>query len=276
MNLHEKLLEIQKTVSYLMKDNKGFQYQYVSSSQTVGAIRAKMDELGVMLIPRVTSYKVERAESENDKGKISIQYFTEIAMDMEWVDASNPADKLVCPWYAQGKDSGEKGVGKALTYGEKYFLLKFFHIATDKDDPDAFQERRVEAGKRTKRPPGQEPPPPPPPHTEVEPDRLKNGNHVPSNPWFGKLASMTGPVSGTTDGKDWTYWILSTGDMELLTFDKGVAEVAGLAIQDNADVELVWKLKRSKRTGDEKCSAESIRILETSELDRQFSRAANY
>ena len=29
--------------------------------------------------------------------------------------------------------AGEKGVGKALTYGKKYFLLKFFNIATDKD-----------------------------------------------------------------------------------------------------------------------------------------------
>jgi hypothetical protein len=64
--------------------------------------------------------------------------------------------------------------------------------------------------------------------------------------------------------------------MDLSTFDKGVAEVASLAIQENLDVELVWKLKRSARTGEEKCVAESIRIMEASELDRQFSRAANY
>ena len=31
----------------------------------------------------------------------------------------------------------DKGLGSALTYGERYFLLKFFHIATDKDDVDA-------------------------------------------------------------------------------------------------------------------------------------------
>ena len=33
-------------------------------------------------------------------------------------------------------------MGKALTYGEKYFLLKFFNIATDKDDPDSFQRKQ--------------------------------------------------------------------------------------------------------------------------------------
>ncbi|KKL28137.1 hypothetical protein LCGC14_2378110, partial [marine sediment metagenome] len=30
---------------------------------------------------------------------------------------------------------------KALTYAEEYFMLKFFNIATDKDDPDNFQKR---------------------------------------------------------------------------------------------------------------------------------------
>jgi hypothetical protein len=41
-----------------------------------------------------------------------------------------------CRWYGQGIDSGERGVGKAMTYAEKYFLLKFFNIPTDEDDPD--------------------------------------------------------------------------------------------------------------------------------------------
>jgi hypothetical protein len=59
---------------------------------------------------------------------------------MTWVNAENPEETIECPWYGQGVDiAGEKGVGKALTYAEKYFILKQFNIATDKDDPDAFQ-----------------------------------------------------------------------------------------------------------------------------------------
>ena len=34
----------------------------------------------------------------------------------------------------------DKGLGSALTYGERYFLLKFFHIQTDYDDVDARQD----------------------------------------------------------------------------------------------------------------------------------------
>src|SRR5690606_6435660 len=37
---------------------------------------------------------------------------------------------------ANGQNDWEKGLGSALTYGERYFLLKFFHIATDEDDID--------------------------------------------------------------------------------------------------------------------------------------------
>jgi hypothetical protein len=276
MNLHEKLFEIQKSCTYLQKNAQGYQYKYAAGTDVIAPVRAKMDELKVMLFPKVSASRADRGEAVDDKGKVKIQFFTEVSITFVWVNVEDPKDTIEIPWYGQGVDPAEKGVGKAWTYAERYFLLKFFHIPTDNDDPDRFQQKRVEAGKRTKRPPGNEPPPPPPPHTEAEPDRLKNGNHVPANPWFGHLVSITGPVSGNTAGKDWTYWTLSTGDMELLTFDKGVAEVAGLAIQDNLEVELVWKLKRSKRTGDEKCSAESIRILEASELDRQFSRAANY
>jgi hypothetical protein len=44
----------------------------------------------------------------------------------------------------EGTDFGERGVGKCYTYNEKYFLLKFFNIATDKDDPDSFQKKNAE------------------------------------------------------------------------------------------------------------------------------------
>ena len=84
--------------------------------------------------------------SSNKKG--AVVYFTELIMTMTWVNTDNPDEKIECPWYAQGVDTaGEKGVGKALTYGEKYFLLKFFNIATDDMDPDSFQ-KNVESKKQ--------------------------------------------------------------------------------------------------------------------------------
>lgn len=137
MTLWQKLIEIRKTCAYLKKDNQGFQFKFVSSSQTLGTLRGKMDELGVLLIPSVKNHTVSDHTTATGKH----EYFTETELEYIWVNADNPDETITCSWYAQGLDDGEKGVGKAVTYGEKYFLLKFFNIATNKDDPDAHQKK---------------------------------------------------------------------------------------------------------------------------------------
>lgn len=144
MNLHQKLVEIRKSIPYLQKNNKSNQYNYVASSQALGAIRDKMNELSVLLVPRITGHHV----TENIKGeKQTSTYFTEADFEFTWMNAEKPDETITCPWYGQGVDiAGEKGVGKAATYAEKYFILKFFNVPTDQDDPDTFQQK-VESNK---------------------------------------------------------------------------------------------------------------------------------
>jgi hypothetical protein len=147
LNIYQKLVEVRKSVPYLKKEAQGSQYNYTGSSQVLAAVRSKMDDLGLVLIPSITDKElhlssIEYFDKEGRPNKRTTTYFTEIKMTMTWVNADNPEEKFSVPWYAQGVDiAGEKGVGKALTYGEKYFMLKTFNIATDKDDPDSFQEK---------------------------------------------------------------------------------------------------------------------------------------
>lgn len=137
MNLHQRLIEVRKSVEYLKKDASGHQFKYVSSSQTLGTLRKSMDEQGVLLVPSVLSKEISMKPTKNGTER----FFTELSMRFTWVNAEKPEEAISCDWYGQGLDDGEKGVGKALTYAEKYFLLKFFNIATDADDPDSFQDR---------------------------------------------------------------------------------------------------------------------------------------
>ncbi len=144
LTLHQKLLKIRESVTSVNKDAKGSQYAYVSSANVLNSLRKNMDDNGVLLIPQIHSVNVREKTEEKQGGKFTITYFTELKMTMTWVDVDNPTDKIVCEWYAQGVDiAGEKGVGKALTYGEKYFLLKFFNISTDSDDPDNQQHTKT-------------------------------------------------------------------------------------------------------------------------------------
>lgn len=138
MNIYQKLIEVRKSCEYLKKDNQGFQFKFVSSAQTLGTLRGAMDEHGLLLVPSVISNEVR----DHTTKKGNHEYFTILEMSFRWVNAEKPEEFIDCPWVGQGLDDGEKGVGKALTYAEKYFLLKFFNIATDKDDPDANQGKK--------------------------------------------------------------------------------------------------------------------------------------
>ena len=156
MNIYQKLIEVRKSVPYLQKGADGPQFKYVSSSQVLASLKNAMDELGLLLIPSVVEHKVTEQVVEyldkdrygNEKPKKTSTYFTELDLIYTWINAEKPEEKVTCAWYGQGVDiAGEKGVGKALTYAEKYFMLKFFNIPTDKDDPDSFQEKYNEEPK---------------------------------------------------------------------------------------------------------------------------------
>lgn len=155
MNLYEKLLEMQKRVDAIVKDGKNTsdRYDFASDENVLDRFRPMMDELGLLLIPRVVGGRVHEGATKSG----TTRYLTEMDFEMVWHDVES-GEELTVPWYAQGVDlAGEKGVGKAATYAEKYFLLKFFHVPTRKDDPDSagrtrtgeLRERGTAAGKES-------------------------------------------------------------------------------------------------------------------------------
>lgn len=134
MKLPEKLLEIQVSVDKFIKDgeNTSDKYKFVSSDAVLETIRPKMNEMKLLLIPNIADHMLHEGTTKSG----TTRFMTEISLIYTWLDVES-GDKLEVPFYSQGVDlAGEKGVGKALTYAEKYFLLKFFHVPTAKDDPD--------------------------------------------------------------------------------------------------------------------------------------------
>lgn len=128
MNLHEKLIEVRKKIPRVSKDAKNSKYDYVSSSNVLGKIRPLLDEQKILIIPNIVDAKAQYGEKT---------IFTELTIEFHIINAEKTDEKITISWYGQGIDySGEKGVGKALTYAEKYLLLKLFNIPTDGDDPD--------------------------------------------------------------------------------------------------------------------------------------------
>lgn len=149
MNLYEKLLDIQNAIDRFVKDNQvgeGKQaYKAVSSEQVLDTVRPLMNKHRLLLIPSVTSANVIVGATSSGTAR----YLTELHMVMTWCDVESK-EELAVPWYAQGVDlAGEKGVGKANTYAEKYFLMKFFHVPTPKDDPDG--DKKTSSGEKVQK-----------------------------------------------------------------------------------------------------------------------------
>lgn len=132
MKLCEKLIEIRKCVPYLQKDTAGYKYSYVSGASVLGHIQKAMNELGVLLYPSVTNRAMTAFDND---------YVVEGDMIMTWQDAAT-GEKLEVPFLLFGKQNDpSKAFGSGLTYSERYFLLKFFNIPTDDEDPDRFQHK---------------------------------------------------------------------------------------------------------------------------------------
>ena len=146
LNIHQKLVEVKKSITGFSKDSKAGSgnytgYEYVSGSQVLRAIKGKMDELGVLLIPEV-DYETMKWEKHNYKTKNGAEktdFIITMKMNYTWINAENPQDKITVPWVCIGQQTDDiaKAVGTAMTYNERYFLLKFLGLPTDEDDADA-------------------------------------------------------------------------------------------------------------------------------------------
>jgi len=156
MNIYKKLLEIKKQIPYLEKDKKkasgGLQYSYVTPEQVLGTINPLLNDKGIMLKTEVIKCTTSRIFAKRKGVDVYVlgQKTTEVVdvhetlfdLDLRftWIDTED-GEKEECLFSASGVNGDEKGLGSALTYAERYFILKQFNIPTGDDDPDAFQNK---------------------------------------------------------------------------------------------------------------------------------------
>lgn len=139
MNIYQKLHQIQTKINGLGKDKKSNNYSYVTGSKVLEHVKPLMNELGLILKQEVLSIENERQDYKTGVGtqyeKPKSEILSKVMMRFTWIDAaSGERDENL--FGANGQNDWEKGLGSALTYAERYFLLKYFHIATDEDDID--------------------------------------------------------------------------------------------------------------------------------------------
>ncbi len=152
MSIYKKLHEIQSKINGLGKDKDTKTqynpngYKYVTGDKVLGEIKPLMNTLGLILKQEVLSIDNVRHDYATKNGSKS-EIHSKVMMRFTWVDIET-GEKDENLFGANGQNDWDKGVGSALTYGERYFLLKYFHIATDEDDIDNPDRKGVEQPKK--------------------------------------------------------------------------------------------------------------------------------
>jgi len=135
LNLYQKLHRVQSQVIGLGKDTQGNNFKYVSGTKVIDAIKPIMNEIGLLLKTEVLSIDNQRNDYATKSNPNKSEILSKVMMKFTWIDIET-GEKDECLWGANGQNDWDKGVGSAMTYAERYFLLKYFHIATDEDDID--------------------------------------------------------------------------------------------------------------------------------------------
>ena len=140
MNIYEKMSAITNELGIVAKNlnvdmGKGKSYKAVQEKDVLEAVKPIEEKY------RIYSYPKERKiidsnilEKETQYG-ITRNLYLRIETIYEFVNIDKPEEKITMTSYADGIDSGDKATGKAMTYSDKYSLLKAYKIATG-DDPD--------------------------------------------------------------------------------------------------------------------------------------------
>lgn len=140
MNIYQRMQAITQEISAVAKNlNVGFgqaQYKAVGEADVLAAVKPIEAKYGVY------SYPLERNiietsifESTKKDGSISKSQFMRVATTYRFVNVDKPEEHIDMTSYGDGVDTQDKAPGKAMTYSDKYSLLKAYKIITG-DDPD--------------------------------------------------------------------------------------------------------------------------------------------
>lgn len=159
LNLYQRLSKIRKQLEVIQKDSSGYGYKYVSEAEILSKLSIWLDKMGLLLIPEIVpgtfQAHVEEFNTEKFDKKLGdvvkerkYEALTSGQMTFTWVNIDKPEEKLVIPWAFAGQQAdASQAFGSGLTYCTRYFLLKFFNIATTEDDPDNWRSKQQAAEK---------------------------------------------------------------------------------------------------------------------------------
>ncbi|PTH92919.1 single-stranded DNA-binding protein [Staphylococcus xylosus] len=142
-NIHQRINEAKHSMEGFIKDKAGYQYSYVSGSQVLHKLNPELYKHGINITFKTSDAKYETVNVVV-KGKEKQEYVVSLNVHYTITNTDKSEEKIESTIFAIGQqDDPSKALGTALTYSERYFLMKFFGLPTDEDDADAKEKREA-------------------------------------------------------------------------------------------------------------------------------------
>ena len=124
LNIHQRILSVMDDLHYVQKEDRKVngQYSFASHDAVSAAVHPLLVKHRIVVIPTVIDYSRD--------GNLTI-----VNVEVNFVNADVPEDKISINSFGTGTDNQDKGVGKAVSYATKYAFLKIFVLETG-DDPE--------------------------------------------------------------------------------------------------------------------------------------------
>ena len=144
MNIFQKMSAVTNELQTVAKNlvvstGKNNSYKAVSERDIIDAVKPLEIKHGIYSYPfdrQIIESQTLDSESEY-QGKVTKKttFFSRIKTTYRFVNIEKPDEYIDMVTFAEGIDAQDKGSGKAMTYGDKYALMKAYKISTG-DDPD--------------------------------------------------------------------------------------------------------------------------------------------
>ena len=110
-----KQLKSKNTVTENLRKKYGVcEHDQVPYIELEKVLKKQLKDNKVLIIPRVLEHTKE--------GNL-----TTVRMNADIINVENPIDKITLgDYFGYGVDNSDKGIGKAISYGYKYMLMKLF------------------------------------------------------------------------------------------------------------------------------------------------------
>lgn len=139
-NIFQKMAEITNELGTVSKNlnvavNKTASYKAVSEVDILNAVKPLEYKHGVYSYPHETNIINQEIVTTKTQYGDRDNYFIRLERIYRFVNVEDPKDYIEVKSYGDGIDTGDKATGKAMTYADKYALMKAYKISTG-DDPD--------------------------------------------------------------------------------------------------------------------------------------------